>query len=173
MAAEQRLYAWVLVRVGHIDPGEAMRRAVARFHYDPMSERGLMTHAGSWQIALCDQFGDHCHDPAGAIAAVRRRSQTADEQSRSRIAEARHGSAPIRFVSKSGAFLTRHLFAPLHQTRTSTAGDHLRLQLSQSISRHAVFSRCRRIVCRGTNSEGPRPTYSFWAASSANRRNEA
>ncbi|QEG26397.1 hypothetical protein GobsT_11420 [Gemmata obscuriglobus] len=64
LEAEQRLYAWVLARVGGVESGEAMRRAVARFHYEPMAERGLMTHAGAWRIAMCDLFGDHCHSPA-------------------------------------------------------------------------------------------------------------
>jgi len=40
--AEQRLYAWILRRVGGVEPAEAMRRAVAQFHYEPMSKRGVM-----------------------------------------------------------------------------------------------------------------------------------
>ena len=61
--AEQRLYARVLVRVGGVEPGEAMQRAVARFHYESMSVRGPITHDGAWVIAMCDLFGDHCHEP--------------------------------------------------------------------------------------------------------------
>ena len=64
LEAEQRLYAWVLVKIGSVEPDEAMRQAVARFHYESMSERGLMTHAGAWRIAMCDLFGDHRHAPA-------------------------------------------------------------------------------------------------------------
>src|SRR5262245_51631972 len=61
--AEQRLYAWILVKVAGVEPGEAMRRGVARFHYESMHERGLMTHQGAWRIAMCDLFGDHRHHP--------------------------------------------------------------------------------------------------------------
>jgi hypothetical protein len=57
LKAEQRLYAWVLVRVGHVEPVEAMRRAVARFHYQPMAERGVMTNIGAWRMAMRDLFG--------------------------------------------------------------------------------------------------------------------
>jgi hypothetical protein len=61
--AEQRLYAWVLVRVGGIEAEEAMRRAVARFPFEPMSERGLINHAGAWRIAMADLFGDPGRQP--------------------------------------------------------------------------------------------------------------
>jgi hypothetical protein len=57
LESEQRLYAWVLTTVGGIEPTEAMRRAVARFHYQPMSERGMITHIGAWKIAMVDLFG--------------------------------------------------------------------------------------------------------------------
>jgi hypothetical protein len=57
LEAEQRLYAWVLVEVGALAPDDAMRRAVARFHYQPMAERGVMTNIGAWQMAMNDLFG--------------------------------------------------------------------------------------------------------------------
>ena len=63
LEAEQALYAWVLSRVGGIEPEEARRRAVARFHYEPMSERGSITHFGAWRIAMADLFRDHCRQP--------------------------------------------------------------------------------------------------------------
>lgn len=63
LEAERQLYSWVLVKVGGIEPAEAMRRAIARFHYEPMSERGIMTHEGAWRISMCDLLGDHRHDP--------------------------------------------------------------------------------------------------------------
>jgi len=63
LEAEQRLYAWVLVRVARIEPDEAMRRAVARFQYEPMDERGIMTHQGAWRIAMADLFGKHTREP--------------------------------------------------------------------------------------------------------------
>ena len=63
LQAEQRMYAWVLVRVASVEPDEAMRRAVARFHYEPIEERG-MTHEGAWRIAMADLFGDHTRGPA-------------------------------------------------------------------------------------------------------------
>jgi hypothetical protein len=55
--AEQRLYAWILTAVAGIEPDEAMRRAKARFHYEPMNERGMITHAGAWRVAMGDLFG--------------------------------------------------------------------------------------------------------------------
>lgn len=64
LEAEQRLYAWVLVKVGRVEPDEAMHRAVARFHYEPMSVRGLMTNSGAWRIAMADLFGNHTRQPA-------------------------------------------------------------------------------------------------------------
>ena len=57
LEAEQRLYAWALIRVGNVEPAEAMRRAVARFHYEPMAERGVMTNIGAWRMAMRDLFG--------------------------------------------------------------------------------------------------------------------
>jgi hypothetical protein len=63
LAAEQALYAWVLNKVGGIEPDEARRRAVARFHYEPMSERGIITHFGAWEIAMADLFGDRHRRP--------------------------------------------------------------------------------------------------------------
>ena len=63
LEAEQRLYAWVLVRVAGVDRTEATRRAVVRFYYQPMAERGSMTHEGAWRIAMADLFRDHCRDP--------------------------------------------------------------------------------------------------------------
>lgn len=75
LEAEQQLYAWVLVKVGGIEPAEAMRRAVTRFHYDPMSVRGMMTHEGAWRIAMGDLFGDHCHDPVEFGLAVEYRAE--------------------------------------------------------------------------------------------------
>jgi hypothetical protein len=65
LEAEQRLYAWVLAKVGGVEPEEAMRRAVSRFHYETMEERGLMTHAGAWRVAMWDLFGgDDRREPA-------------------------------------------------------------------------------------------------------------
>jgi hypothetical protein len=63
LEAEQRLYAWILTRVGGFKPAEAEKRAAARFHYEPESERGALTHYGAWRIAMADLFGDHCRDP--------------------------------------------------------------------------------------------------------------
>ncbi|AWM42263.1 hypothetical protein C1280_15050 [Gemmata obscuriglobus] len=63
MEAEQQLYAWVLVKIGGVEPDEAHRRSVARFHYEPMDKRGLMTHAGAWRIAMADLFGNHTRQP--------------------------------------------------------------------------------------------------------------
>ena len=57
LEAERRLYAWILTRVSGVEPEEAMRRAVARFEYQPMSERGTITHIGAWRIAMADLFG--------------------------------------------------------------------------------------------------------------------
>ncbi|MBA4062937.1 MAG: hypothetical protein C0501_04365 [Isosphaera sp.] len=64
LEAEQRLYAWVLVKVGGVEPDEATRRAVARFHYEPIDRRGIMTHEGAWRVAMADLFGNHARQPA-------------------------------------------------------------------------------------------------------------
>jgi hypothetical protein len=63
LEAEQRLYAWVLVQLGGFEPEEALRRGVARFHYETMDRRGVMTNIGAWQIAMADLFGDHRRRP--------------------------------------------------------------------------------------------------------------
>ncbi len=63
LEAEQKLYAWVLTKVGGIEKTEAMRRAVVRFHYEPMNDRGAITHDGAWVIAMADLFGNHCRQP--------------------------------------------------------------------------------------------------------------
>ena len=55
--AERQLYAWALIRVGGGEPDEAKRRADGRFHYEPMSERGVMTTIGAWRMAMRDLFG--------------------------------------------------------------------------------------------------------------------
>ncbi len=57
LEAEQRLYAWILCKVGGVAPEEAMSRAIARFHYEPQSERGVITNIGAWDIAMRDLFG--------------------------------------------------------------------------------------------------------------------
>ncbi len=63
LEAEQKLYAWVLIRVGGVEPDEALQRGRATFHYEPIAERGLITHAGAWRIAMADLFGDHTRQP--------------------------------------------------------------------------------------------------------------
>ena len=57
LEAEQRLYAWILAAVGGIDTPEAIRRAAARFPYEPDNKRGIITHFGAWVIAMGDLFG--------------------------------------------------------------------------------------------------------------------
>ena len=63
LKAEQSLYAWTLSRVSGVQQAEAIKRALARFHYEPMSQRGSITHLGAWKIAMYDLFGDHCRRP--------------------------------------------------------------------------------------------------------------
>jgi hypothetical protein len=63
LEAEQRLYAWVLTRVAGVPWEEAMTRAVARFHYQSIEDRGVMTNMGAWRVAMIDLFGHHRHDP--------------------------------------------------------------------------------------------------------------
>ena len=76
LEAEQQLYAWILSKVGGVEPAEAMRRALARFHYEPESERGAITHFGAWRIAMIDLFGDHCRDPEEFGLAEELKAQT-------------------------------------------------------------------------------------------------
>ncbi|MGL6072522.1 MAG: hypothetical protein ACRC8S_00040 [Fimbriiglobus sp.] len=71
LEAEQRLYSWVLVKVGGIEPDESMRRALTRFPYEAMAQRGMIHHAGAWRIAMCDLFEGRHYQPADfGIAAV-------------------------------------------------------------------------------------------------------
>jgi len=69
LEAEQRLYAWILVRVGGVEAEEAMQRAITRFHYEPMHERGIMTNTGAWRIAMSDLFGDRRQPEEFGLAA--------------------------------------------------------------------------------------------------------
>lgn len=63
LEAEQKLYAWILIKVGGVREAEANKRALARFQYEPMGERGSITHSGAWKIAMNDLFGDHGRRP--------------------------------------------------------------------------------------------------------------
>ena len=62
--------------------------------------------------------GEH---PAGAVAAVRGRCQTHDEQCRVGRAETGHRAAPVRLVAERGTFVACHLLAPRHQPRAGPA----------------------------------------------------
>ncbi len=64
-------------------------------------------------------------DPAGAIAAMSGRGETDHEDPGRRIAEARDGPAPVRFVGKPGHLLAGDALAPLHQPWAAAAGDDL------------------------------------------------
>src|SRR6185437_5938716 len=77
-------------------------------------------------------------DAAGAIAAMRRRSEAANQQPCFGIAKTRHRSAPVGFLAEGGTFLARHLLAPLHQARTGATSNNLGLYLRQALARHAV-----------------------------------
>jgi hypothetical protein len=61
-------------------------------------------------------------DPAGAVAAVRRRREAEDQDARRGVAEARHGPAPVLLVSERGALLACNPLAPLDQPRAAPAG---------------------------------------------------
>ena len=63
-------------------------------------------------------------DAAGAIAAVRRRGQTADEQARPRIAKARDRPPPIALACERRTRLARDLLAPRHKPRATAAARH-------------------------------------------------
>lgn len=60
LAADRALYAWCLTRVGGVSAAEAAARAEMRFPYEPPDApfRGLIHHAGAWEIAAADLFGD-------------------------------------------------------------------------------------------------------------------
>src|SRR5207244_12732421 len=62
-------------------------------------------------------------NPAGAIAAVRRRRQAANQHACLVVAEAGDGPAPIFLILISGPFFSRCLFSPMHQPRTAATGD--------------------------------------------------
>lgn len=61
--------------VAGVEPDEAKRRAEARFHYQPMNERGLITHDGAWRIAMYDLFG-RVRDPGEFGLADELKAQT-------------------------------------------------------------------------------------------------
>jgi hypothetical protein len=65
LKAERALYAWCLLRVGGIPADEATARADTRFPYEPPDKpyRGLIHHAGAWEIAMVDLFRDHTRRP--------------------------------------------------------------------------------------------------------------
>ena len=62
-------------------------------------------------------------DPAGPVAAVRRRREPEDQHPRRRIAEALHRPAPVVPVAIRRPLLARDLLAPLHEPRAAAAVD--------------------------------------------------
>src|SRR5207244_7686611 len=74
-------------------------------------------------------------DAAGAVAAVRCRSQSANQDAGPRIPEAGHRPPPIVLVAESGAFLVSDLFAPGHEPRALPATDYLFLNSVQLLRR--------------------------------------
>lgn len=65
LKADRALYAWCLSRVGGIPVDEAANRAEVRFPYEPPHKpfRGLIHHAGAWEIAMVTLFKDHARRP--------------------------------------------------------------------------------------------------------------
>src|SRR6185503_18085536 len=64
--------------------------------------------------------GEHA---ARAVAAVRGRRQTHDQEARRRIAEPRHRLAPVRLVTELALLLACDALAVLAQARAELAGD--------------------------------------------------
>ena len=65
LKADRALYAWCLSRVGGVPADEAATRAEARLPYEPPDApyRGMIHHAGAWEIAMSDVFQDHTRRP--------------------------------------------------------------------------------------------------------------
>jgi hypothetical protein len=66
------------------------------------------------------------HTP-GAVRAMRARRQPHYHGAGLYISKPRHRLAPIIPIAKGSPFLARHLFAPCHQARAFTAGEHFLL----------------------------------------------
>jgi hypothetical protein len=64
--------------------------------------------------------GEH---PPGAVPAVGRRRQPDDQQACARVAEARHGTPPVRLVAERRPLLERDLLAPRDESRAQEAVD--------------------------------------------------
>ena len=73
-------------------------------------------------------------DAAGAVAAVRGWSETADQHARPDFAEAGDGPAPVFFILEGGTFFPRYLLAPAHQARTQSTGDNALAKVPQTDS---------------------------------------
>src|SRR6185437_6190206 len=66
-------------------------------------------------------------DPAGPVAAMRRRGEPEDAHAGVRIPEPGQRATPVRLARIRRAFHPRHLLAPLHQPRAPPALDDLLL----------------------------------------------
>ena len=83
-----------------------------------------------------------CEDSSRAIRSMRRGSQAQNKKLRLRIAESRHGLAPIVPVAKRASLHARDFFAILHKSRALSARDDLIVQNVQCSSRVRHSSRC-------------------------------
>src|ERR1700758_4417039 len=89
-----------------------------------MDRGGLISEAGSGKGGEQPVAGAIAgENPAGTIAAVRRRRQAANQDAGLDIAEARQGPAPIFLIPVSGPLFSRGLFSPAHQTRAAATRD--------------------------------------------------
>src|SRR5207237_811665 len=99
-------------------------QAVVAVHRLGLAREARAVEGGVEEVAAA-VAGEHA---AGAVGAVRGGGQSDDQQARTRIAEARHGTAPIRPIAKAAHLDARHFLAPRHQPRTSAALDDLAME---------------------------------------------
>lgn len=79
---------------------------------------------------------------ACTIAAVSRRREAYDKQPCPGVAHARHGSAPVLFVSESTDFFASHALAPFDESRTAETINNLFLDCFEKIAfRHSRSER--------------------------------
>jgi hypothetical protein len=82
-------------------------------------------------------------EAARAVRPVGGGGEAEDEDSRSRVAEAGDGAAPVRLSRVGGPLLARHPLPPLDEPRAQPAGDDLALQLVELQHATPGFARVR------------------------------
>ena len=70
-------------------------------------------------------------DPAGTIAAVRRRGESYEKKAGTRVAEGGQRAAPVDLAPKAARSTQRRLFPPRDEPRTPATGDDLAFEVAE------------------------------------------